>query len=55
MAGLLKSIFGGLVVAAVHIATHFAFGDLDSFAEAGVYAAGIAVFLASTLVIYALD
>ncbi len=55
MAGLLKSIVGGVVIATVHIATHFAFGNIGTFAEAGVYAAGIAVFLVSVIVIYVLD
>ena len=55
MAGLLRALVGGVIVATVHIATHFAFGDIGAFGEAGVYAAGIAVFLASTIVIYVLD
>ena len=55
MAGLLKSIVGGVVIATVHAATHFAFGDVSTFGEAGVYAAGIAVFLSSVIVIYVLD
>lgn len=55
MAGLLKSIVGGIVIATVHIATHFAFGDIGAFGEAGVYAAGVAVFLSSALVFYVLD
>ena len=54
MVGLLRSIVGGVVIATVHIATHFAFGDVGAFGEAGVYAAGIAVFLGATIVFYVL-
>lgn len=51
---LLKATVVGLVIATVHIATHLVFGDTDQFAEAGVYAAGIAVFLSSTIISYLL-
>ena len=51
---LLKALIVGTVIAAIHIATHLVFGDVNQFAEAGVYAAGIAVFLSSTLVSYLL-
>lgn len=52
---LLKAIIVGTVIAAVHIATHLVFGEIDQFAEAGVYAAGIAVFLSSTIIAYFLS
>ena len=51
---LLKAIVVGTLVATVHITTHLLFGDTDAFAEAGVYAAGIAVFLSSTVISYLL-
>ena len=51
---ILKSIAVGTAIATVHITTHLLFGDIDAFAEAGVYAAGIAVFLSSTIASYLL-
>lgn len=51
---LLKAIIVGTVIATIHIATHLVFGDIDEFAEAGVYTAGIAVFLSSTSITYLL-
>lgn len=50
----LKAIVIGAVIATVHIATHLVFGEIRVFAEAGVYAAGIAVFLSSTIISYLL-
>lgn len=49
---LLKAIVVGTIVATIHITTHLLFGDTDAFAEAGVYAAGIAVFLSSMVISY---
>lgn len=51
---ILKAIAVGAGTATAHIVTHLVFGDIDDFAEAGVYAAGIVVFLASTAFSYAL-
>lgn len=51
---IFKSIVVGTAIATVHITTHLLFGDIDTFAEAGVYAAGIAVFLSSTIASYLL-
>lgn len=51
---LLKAIVVGTVIATIHIATHLFFGEIDHFAEAGVYAAGTAVFLSSTIIAYLL-
>lgn len=51
---LFKAILVGLVVGTIHIATHLIFGDIDRFAEAGVYAAGVAVVLSTTIVSYLL-
>ena len=49
---LLKALAVGIGTATAHIATHVAFGDISVFSEAGVYAAGIVVFLASTIFSY---
>lgn len=51
---ILKAIIVGIAIATVHIATHLVFGDTSKFAEAGVYAAGVAVFLSSTIISYLL-
>lgn len=51
---LLKAILVGVVIGSIHIATHLVFGEPEQFAEAGVYAAGIAVFFSSTIVGYVL-
>lgn len=51
---ILKALVIGTVIATVHIATHLVFGDIRKFAEAGVYAAGAAVFLSSTIISYLL-
>ena len=51
---LLKALIVGTVIATIHIATHLVFGDVAKFAEAGVYAAGIAVFVSSTGISYLL-
>ena len=51
---LLKAIGVGTIIATIHITTHLLFGDTDAFAEAGVYAAGIAVFLSSMAISYIL-
>lgn len=49
---LLKALAVGIGTATARIATHLAFGGIEEFADAGVYAAGIAVFLASTILSY---
>lgn len=51
---LLKAIAVGTGTATLHVATHLLFGDIEHFAEAGVYAAGVVVFLASTVFSYVL-
>lgn len=51
---LFKAIVIGTIIATIHIATHLVFGEIRMFAEAGVYAAGIAVFLSSTIISYLL-
>lgn len=51
---LLKAVFIGILISTIHIITHLVFGDVSSFSEAGVYAAGIAVFLSSTITSYLL-
>ena len=51
---LFKALIVGTVTATIHIATHLVFGDVTKFTEAGVYAAGIAVFLSSTGISYLL-
>ena len=51
---LLKAVLIGILISTVHIATHFLFGELRYFSKAGVYAAGIAVFLSSTITSYLL-
>lgn len=51
---LLTAIVIGTIISTIHITTHLVFGDVDEFAEAGVYAAGIAVFLSSTSISYLL-
>lgn len=51
---LLKAILVGLVVGTIHIATHLVFGDIDQFDEAGVYTAGVAVVLSTTIISYLL-
>lgn len=52
--GLLKALAVGIGTATAHIITHVAFGEVSTFSEAGVYAAGIVVFLASTIFSYLL-
>ena len=49
---LLKALAVGIGTATAHIVTHLVFGEIEYFAEAGVYAAGIVVFLASTILSY---
>lgn len=51
---LFKAIVVGTVIATIHVITHLIFGEIEYFAEAGVYAAGIAVFLSSTIISYLL-
>lgn len=51
---LLKSVLIGILISTIHITTHFLFGELRYFSKAGVYAAGIAVFLSSTIISYLL-
>lgn len=51
---LLKAIVVGTVIATIHVITHLIFGEIEYFAEAGVYAAGITVFLSSTIISYLL-
>jgi hypothetical protein len=51
--GLLGGVIGGLVTVAVHAAGHYLAGDPAKFDEAGVRAAGGAVFLGGFVVGFA--
>jgi len=48
------SLGGAALIALAHGATHYAAGSEDSFAEAGVRPAGLAVFVASFAVLFVL-
>jgi hypothetical protein len=49
---LTVALIGATVVTLAHAATHYTFGDADTFEQAGVRPAGIAVFVSAFIAFF---